>query len=62
VLDGYDVHDIYFSWAPQDSFLEGLQVDLALENVFDESYERVYADVVEPGRNFRIGASYSLNF
>jgi hemoglobin/transferrin/lactoferrin receptor protein len=60
--DGYDVHDIYFSWAPTESVIEGLRVDLGVENVFDESYARVYDSSKEPGRNFRFAVSYGLNF
>jgi hemoglobin/transferrin/lactoferrin receptor protein len=60
--DNYDVHDIYFSWTPTDSVIEGLRVDVGLENVFDESYARVYTDSKEPGRNFRLGVSYGMNF
>lgn len=62
IRDGYDVHDIYFSWAPTGMAIEGFQLDLGVENVFDESYERVFADVTEPGRNFKAAVSYSLNF
>ncbi|MBA4100372.1 MAG: TonB-dependent receptor [Rhodospirillum sp.] len=60
--DGYDVHDLYFSWAPTEMVIEGLQVDLGIENIFDASYARVYTDSKEPGRNYRAAVSYSLNF
>jgi len=60
--DGYDVHDLYFSWAPTGMAIEGVQVDLGIENIFDESYARVFNDSVESGRNFKAAVSYSMNF
>lgn len=62
IRDGYDVHDIYFAWAPTESVIEGFQLDLGVENIFDEDYERVFADVKEPGRNYKAAVSYRINF
>jgi len=60
--DGYTVHDVYFAWAPSQGALEGLRVDLGIDNAFDKSYERVFTDAKEPGRNFKVLISYSLNW
>jgi hemoglobin/transferrin/lactoferrin receptor protein len=60
--DGYDLHDLYYSWAPTGMAIEGVQVDLGIENIFDQSYARVYTESKEPGRNFRAAVSYSVNF
>jgi hemoglobin/transferrin/lactoferrin receptor protein len=58
----YDVHDIFVAWAPRDGLLQGLRVDLGIDNLFDEDYERVFAGVKEPGRNFKGLVSYSVKF
>lgn len=58
VRDGYTVLDLYASWRP--GFTDGLRFDAGVENVFDEDYERVFAGVSEPGRNFKIAASWQF--
>jgi hemoglobin/transferrin/lactoferrin receptor protein len=55
----YAVHDFYFSWRPLQP-LAGFGVDLGIDNAFDKAYTRVDTAAVEPGRNFRISAGYSL--
>lgn len=57
---GYAVHDLYFSWRPSHARLEGLRVDLGLDNAFDKAYTRVDNAAAEPGRSFNAGVSYSL--
>jgi len=58
--DSYVVNDIYFAWAPSDGPLEGLRIDLGIDNIFDENYERVFTGVSEAGRDFKGLVSYSL--
>jgi hemoglobin/transferrin/lactoferrin receptor protein len=58
----YDVHDIFVAWAPSEGLLQGFRVDLGVDNLFDEDYERVFASVKEPGRNFKALVSYSVKF
>jgi hemoglobin/transferrin/lactoferrin receptor protein len=58
--DGYVVNDVYFAWAPSDGPLEGLRIDLGIDNVFDEAYDRVFTDATEPGRDFKAHVSYSI--
>ncbi|TQV83140.1 TonB-dependent hemoglobin/transferrin/lactoferrin family receptor [Denitrobaculum tricleocarpae] len=60
--DGYAVHDVYFSWQPTDDLLQGIRVDLGVDNIFDKSYERVNTNANEPGRNFKGLVSYSLKW
>jgi len=60
--DAYNVHDIFFAWQPTEGPLEGVRVDLGVDNVFDADYERVYAGVPEQGRNFKALVSYSLKW
>lgn len=56
--DGYMVVDLYTTWRP--NFADGLRLDLGVDNVFDEDYERVFAGVSQPGRNFKITASWQF--
>jgi hemoglobin/transferrin/lactoferrin receptor protein len=60
--DAYDVHDIFFAWQPSDGLLKGLRVDLGVDNLFDEDYERVYTGVSEQGINFKGLVSYSMKW
>jgi hemoglobin/transferrin/lactoferrin receptor protein len=60
--DGYAVHDVYFAWTPGEGVLEGLRLDLGVDNVFDKAYSRVFTGALEPGRNFKGFVRYSLNF
>ncbi len=56
--DGYMVVDLYATWRPE--MVEGLRLDVGVDNVFDEDYERVFAGVSEPGTNFKIAASWQF--
>lgn len=56
--DGYMVVDIYATWHPD--LVDGLRVDIGVDNVFDEDYERVFAGVSEPGANFKLAASWQF--
>ena len=56
--DGYTVVDLYASWRP--AFADGIQINAGIENVFEEDYERVFAGVSEPGRNFKLSATWQF--
>ena len=58
--DGYTVVDLYATWRPD--FAEGIRLDLGVDNVFDEDYERVFEGVSEPGRNARIAVSWQVGW
>ena len=60
--DAYNVHDIFFAWQPSDGALKGLRVDLGIDNLFDEDYERVYTGVPEQGINFKGLVSYTMKW
>lgn len=63
-VPGYGVNDIYYAWSPSDGPLEGLRIDLGIDNLFDQEYRRVTggAGVVEQGRNFKALVSYRLTW
>ncbi|WP_291198485.1 TonB-dependent hemoglobin/transferrin/lactoferrin family receptor [Hyphomonas sp.] len=56
--EAYTVVDLYTTWAPE--FARGVRINLGVDNVFDENYERVFAGVSEPARNFKIAASWQI--
>lgn len=56
--DSYMVVDLYATWRPEQ--IEGLRLDLGVENIFDEEYERVFQGVPQPGTNFKIAASWQF--
>jgi hemoglobin/transferrin/lactoferrin receptor protein len=53
---GYVVGDIYATWRP--AMLEGVRIDVGVDNVLDHTYERVFEGVTEPGRNAKIAVSW----
>ncbi len=63
-VPGYGVNDIYYAWAPSDGPLQGLRLDLGVDNVFDQEYRRVTggAGVVEEGRNYKALISYRIQW
>lgn len=60
--DAYETYDIYAAWMPSDGPLEGLRVDLGVDNVFDEEYARVFTNVLEQGRNWKAAMSYRIAY
>ncbi|MHA7901471.1 MAG: TonB-dependent hemoglobin/transferrin/lactoferrin family receptor [Henriciella sp.] len=56
--DGYVVLDLYATYRPD--IIQGLRLDVGVDNVFDEDYERVFAGVSEPGTNFKVAASWQF--
>ena len=56
--DGYVVVDLYASYHPE--LIEGLRLDVGIDNIFDKDYERVFAGVSEPGTNFKIAAAWQF--
>lgn len=55
---GYVVLDLYASWRP--AFSDDLRIDVGVDNVLDHTYDRVFEGVTEPGRNFKIAASWQI--
>jgi len=62
IRDGYVVNDVFIAWQPDAPALAGFRLDLGIDNVFDKKYERVFNDVVEPGRNFKVLGTFSRNW
>lgn len=60
--DSYAVGDIYAVWQPKFAGLEGLRLDLGVDNVTDTDYEVVFAGVSQPGRNYKATISWQQTF
>jgi hemoglobin/transferrin/lactoferrin receptor protein len=58
--DGYIVLDVYASWIPP--FAENIRMDLGVDNVTDENFERVFGGVSEPGRNYKASIAYRIAY
>jgi hemoglobin/transferrin/lactoferrin receptor protein len=50
----YDVHDLFVTWEPTLGVLDGFEVNLAVENVFDTTYRNNLAQDNGLGRNYKI--------
>ncbi|NHF72031.1 TonB-dependent receptor domain-containing protein [Paracoccus xiamenensis] len=55
---GYGVHDIYAIWTPQQGALQGVSVNMGVDNVANRDYTpATYLTGPAPGRNFKISLS-----
>lgn len=59
---GYSVFGVYVQWVPSQPMLQGVVVNLGIDNILDRDYERINAGVSEPGRNVRGSVGYRLAF
>ncbi len=60
--EGFTFADVYAVWQPGAGALEGLRVDLGVDNVTDADFDIVAAGVSQPGRNFKATISWSQGF
>ena len=56
--DSYNIVDLYASWQP--AALEGLKIDLNINNLDDEYYSRAWEELPEAGREIILSAKYSF--
>lgn len=59
---GYITADVYAVWTPAIAGLEGIRIDVGIDNVLDKNFEVVNAGVSQPGRNFKAAISWSKGF
>lgn len=60
--DGFTVGDVYVVWEPSRGTLDGMRLDLGVDNVTDSNFEVVAAGVAQPGRNFKAAISWRRQF
>ncbi|MDR5652177.1 TonB-dependent receptor domain-containing protein [Ruixingdingia sedimenti] len=59
---GHAVHDLFASWQPQSGVLQGLQIDLGVENLFDREYRNNLALDNSPGRNVKLSIAKAFQW
>ncbi len=58
----YDTHDMFVKWSPQEGVLKGLDVNFAVENMFDKTYRNNLALDNGVGRNYKLSIAKSVSF
>lgn len=51
---GYGVHNLFLNWRPREGALEGLDVRLAVDNLFDKQFQRHLSSLDAEGRTFKV--------
>lgn len=51
---GYSVHNLFLTWRPQDGALQGLDIRLAVDNLFDKQFRRHLNSLDAEGRTFKV--------
>ncbi|MDP2081411.1 MAG: TonB-dependent receptor [Pseudotabrizicola sp.] len=59
---GYATHDLFLGWKPQSGALEGVSVQLAVENVFDRDYRNNLSADRGRGRTFKVSLAKALTW
>lgn len=55
---GFGTHDIYAIWTPQEGALEGVEVNMGIDNLTNREYvPATYVTGPAPGRNFKVSLS-----
>jgi hemoglobin/transferrin/lactoferrin receptor protein len=57
---GYTLHDLTLTWVPQNNTLRGLRLDFGIDNLTDSDYRRHLSALRDPGRNYKLVASYQF--
>ena len=52
--DGYDIHNVYASWKPDQGPMAGAELTLGVDNIFDTQYQPALYGSTGMGRNFKI--------
>ncbi len=60
--DPFTTLDLYAVWQPLSGPLEGLRIDLGVDNVTDADFEVVFAGVSQPGRNFKAAVQWQTTW
>lgn len=59
---GYALHDAFLSWKPQQGVLEGIEVGVTVENVFDREYRNNLSLDNGPGRNIKLSVAKAVTW
>lgn len=58
--DGYALFDLFVSWQPTDGLLRGARFDVGVDNLTDKRYRDHLTPNLDPGRNFKVAASFQF--
>ena len=58
----YDTHDMFVKWSPDAGVLKGLDVNFAVENMFDKTYRNNLALDNGVGRNYKLSVAKSVTW
>jgi len=58
--DGYALFDLFLSWQPSDGPLRGARFDVGIDNLTDKRYRDHLTPNLDPGRNFKVAASFQF--
>lgn len=61
-FDAYETYGVFMNWAPQEGPLEGYEVALAVENLFDAQYQNNLSGDYGAGRTFRATLTKQTNW
>ena len=53
-FDGYNLHNVFASWKPDEGPLAGTELQLGVDNIFDTEYQPALFGSIGKGRNFKI--------
>jgi hemoglobin/transferrin/lactoferrin receptor protein len=59
---GYAIHGVFASWLPSTGILNGMRVDVGIDNIFDKAYRRHLTALYDEGRDYHGAVSYTLKF
>jgi hemoglobin/transferrin/lactoferrin receptor protein len=57
---GYALFDLFLSWQPSDGPLRGARFDVGIDNLTDKRYRDHLTPNLDPGRNFKLAASFQF--
>ncbi|TCO73257.1 TonB-dependent hemoglobin/transferrin/lactoferrin family receptor [Rhodovulum euryhalinum] len=58
--DGYELLDLYATWAPQSGALGGMVLRAGIDNVFDRNYTIYPNGLAQTGRSFEVSATFTF--
>lgn len=58
----FDTHDLFVTWSPQAGALQGIDINLTVENVFDATYKPGLMRETAPGMNAKLSISKGFSW
>lgn len=59
---GYAVHDLFVDWSPQQGSMQGFEVGLRVNNVFDTEYRNALMNSNGEGRSYEVSLTRNFEF